>query len=812
MTSCIESCEVRTRCSTLARHETAPVCGKKMEELLATFAGHEPFIHTDVFQELMDALYFNSPDPIVFVDKMGHITSMNDAARRSVTRNVESDKTWVDFLVAPAYSDQAREFELRRRMEKDLSDAFRTVLICEDGKQIEVEVRHRALNVGSGIGMLRLLFVRDVTTRESLARMLADANKALATAVSETNDFIASISHEIRNPIHAMLGLSEYLLGTELVGDQESCVRKIYTAGKMLLMLLNDVLDFAKSESGKLRLEEIDFDLRACIDETLSLLSDSAFGKGVELVAKLSTELPVVVRGDPLRLRQILTNLVSNSIKFTSNGFVSVTADVVQLHGDDTVQIKFTVQDSGIGISEESLATLFRPFTQGERSTTRLYGGTGLGLSICKALVERMGGEIHAVSDGPGTGSSFVFQIPLKVALQSAPSIPTFDAKRVLLISKSERMLDALMETASCCRGLCMETTTSVEAAAGKIYTESFDAIMVDSALAIEFHQFAPRRLVVLTEIGLLPQLRRVLGQTVTFVPKPVTQETLVQALGNTLQISPVVCRNASEPSSPKLLPFRRSLHVLVVDDNVVNQQVAAMFLKRAGHTIEVASNGLEAVMMVENSPAKKPFDVVLMDSIMPELDGLAATKCIRKLPEPLNRVRIVAMTASVFADDKQACLDAGMNAYLSKPYESRDLYAVLEPTDSEELLRMTDTTSSRRSELRLDISVLEAMCDGDIDSAAQLLTVFLSDLHKHRAGLSAAHQTAVAGMQAMTRIAHTLRGASATLGAHKLATYCRTIEEKVHKTRDEFMTVFESTSAELAAVAGEITVVLDNK
>eukprot|EP00698_Gefionella_okellyi_P016379 TRINITY_DN4683_c0_g1_i9.p1 TRINITY_DN4683_c0_g1~~TRINITY_DN4683_c0_g1_i9.p1 ORF type:complete len:811 (+),score=178.23 TRINITY_DN4683_c0_g1_i9:65-2434(+) len=789
-----------------------------MEELLNAIASLDESTRAEAFHEIVDALYFNSPDPIVFVNHQGHITSMNDAARKSV-RDTHTGRSWVEDLVAPGYSAEAMEFEMRRQLEIKLSDPLSTVLLCQDGRQIEVEVRHRALGLKSGIAMLRLLFVRDVSTRESMARMLIDANKALSAAVASKTEFVATVSHEIRNPINGILGMSEYLRDTKLDDDQLTCARKIHASGKMLLVLVNDVLDFAKTASGKLRLEAVDYDLRQCMDETLSILSDSAFGKGVELVVLISSNIPVVVRGDPLRLRQILTNLVSNSIKFTKKGHIKVTVTVVgESHELDSkiCDVRFQIEDTGIGMSDETLQSLFQPFAQGERNTARLYGGTGLGLSICKSLVEQMEGQISASSAGSGTGAKFEFTLPMQVVLRERLQKPNYEGKHVLMVSTSDVLMKSVMEIMAACEGLDIHTVKSVQEALQRIaeqrQRQRFNAVLVDSSLALEFHSHAPtERLIVLTETTVMGQLRRVLGQNVRFVSKPVAQGDLLQAFADVfVHNSPSITTTATRtaPASPSQQhPAGDPLRILVVDDNPINQQVAAMFLKRAGHFVELASTGLEAIKKVENSLETKMFDVILMDCYMPEMDGMAATKYIRKLPAPLCNVRIVALTASVFEVDHKACLEAGMNTCLTKPYESVDLYHVLSSSEATEVVPLPRTDSKQ---LRLDASVLETLCDNDVESAEALLDVFLVDLRKHRLAMNAAHTAGVAGMREMARIAHTLRGSSGGVGAKRLEVWCRRLEERVRKSLEDLLMVFESTSSELAAVTADLTVRLD--
>eukprot|EP00698_Gefionella_okellyi_P025118 TRINITY_DN907_c1_g2_i11.p2 TRINITY_DN907_c1_g2~~TRINITY_DN907_c1_g2_i11.p2 ORF type:complete len:621 (+),score=144.25 TRINITY_DN907_c1_g2_i11:493-2355(+) len=592
-----------------------------MDEFLEAFAQRAESPLAALFL-LADALYFHSPDPIVFVDDSGSIVSLNEAARRSIVENI-TGKLWVESLVAPGYSEEAKLFETKRQLDKDLSDPLITVILCQDGRQIEVEVRHRALGAQTGVSVLRLLFLRDISARESLARMLVDANKALSAATASKTDFIATVSHEIRTAVNGMMGTSEYLLDEDMTVDQKARVRKLYLSGKMLVSLVNDVLDYAKTESGQLRLEEVDYQLRECLDETVSVVADAAFDKGVELVSKLNPALPCVVCGDSMRLRQIITNLVSNSIKFTSSGNIVVSAFPVgfrQVDAQEWCDVQFEVLDTGAGMTPETQQQLFQPFVQAERSTARVYGGTGLGLAICKSLVERMGGHISVFSDGVGHGSKFTFQIPMLVKLRSPPQQPNFVGKRVLLASRNPTLLDAVVQIMSEFEGLSSRTAMSPGEAAALDAEQHFDAVVLDSSLALSFdQQFIAERVIVLTEVSLIAQLKRVLTDRVQYVSKPVTQDAIVAAFAaifaetSTLYVSSMI-----SPSPPPTL--RKPLHVLVADDNIVNQEVALLFLKRAGCTVDLANNGLEAVKLVQSTAALQPYDVILMDLRMPEL------------------------------------------------------------------------------------------------------------------------------------------------------------------------------------------------
>jgi PAS domain S-box-containing protein len=758
-------------------------------------------------EKLAAVLHSATTVAIIATDMHGVVTLFNPGAERLLgwpAEEVIGKKSALDFLLGSEIEERAAELgrRLNRRIRglayfaelarQGIHEERPWMHVRKDGSHVPAKLAVAALHDANGEISGFLGVSKDLTERRRYEQQLIQAREAAEVASRTKSEFLANISHEIRTPLNAILGLAELAMGTAPAPEQREYLAGIQESGRGLLALMNDVLDFSRIENRKLELYTINFPLRETLADILRTFGLRAYQKGLELILQVGPDVPEVVCADAMRLRQILTNLVGNAIKFTERGEI-VLRVFVDLGREDHTLLHFSVADSGIGIPPAKLAIIFDPFTQADSSTHRKYGGTGLGLAISKELVEWMGGQMW-VESAPGRGSTFHFSLPVRGRL-APPAAPqgNLAGLAVLVADDNRTQRDTLCELLAR-RGLKTES-----AAGGRAAGESLEAAVKNDRLPalvlLDAHmpevdgfavaerlralRLAPGQrlpaIVLLTAPGMPDsEARRAALGIAAAVSKPVRESALFDAIAEALHArsdAPAPARSQRHRKKDAIAtPARRALRILLIEDNAVNQLVTTRLLEREGHSVAGAESGLRGLEAL----ARESFDAVLMDVQMPGMDGIETTRAIRARERGVaRRTPIIAFTAHAMKEDRERCLAAGMDAYLAKPVETAELI--------ETLARVTALPGGKAGEGPVTgraaapaepagviedphVAALLRIVGGDEKLLREVVRVFLEDGPAKLSALNVALDAR--DSNALAVAAHGLKGSAAAIGA----------------------------------------------
>ena len=750
---------------------------------------------------------------VIITDPQGRIEWVNGAFAQLTGYTLEevAGKTPGSFLQGPD-TDAEEVARIGQFMRQGASFRSEIVNYSKPGRRYWLAIDAQALCDEDGRLTNYIAIETDVTERIASEQALRDAKTAAEAASRAKSEFVANMSHEIRTPMNGVMGMTELLLDTRLDEVQRRYAKNIRNSADSLLNIINDILDFSKIEAGKMELDPVDFDVRELAEEVAEMAAGKAHAKGLELICRVDEAVPAAVRGDAGRLRQVLTNLVGNAIKFTERGEVVIEVRVATGETDEEAavsggpcRLEFSIVDTGIGITEEARQRLFTAFTQADGSTTRRFGGTGLGLAISRQLVTLMGGSID-VESTPGRGSRFWFTADLRAPEAMVTGWVTRDdlhGLEVLIVEDNRTNSDILRHHAATwqMRATVVYDAESALAAirAATADGRRFDLALIDwklpgmngielaRAMRTTLGQAAPP-MILLTSMTAsnVAQAARDAGFA-AHLNKPLRREELYRTITRAMGIATGAPASAPDPATA-VAAVGGGARVLLVEDNLVNQDIGAAMLGALGMGIELAGTGIEAVAMFD----RNRYDLILMDCQMPEMDGFAATAEIRsrEAASGAPRTPIVALTANAMQGDRERCLVAGMDDYLAKPFSKPQLAAIVtawvgQATKSAPSAGTPDPAPVA-AEAPAPATILDQFALANIRALertgvpsllGRVVDRYIADAPGLIEQMRAARDKADA--PSLARAAHTLKSASASVGASHLAEICKVLEER---------------------------------
>ncbi|WP_418114146.1 response regulator [Vibrio scophthalmi] len=765
----------------------------------------------------------NASDGIIVVNSHGTLVEFSPAAEKIFgyqAKEVLLEATQIDTLMSQPYHKVY--LDMQERGDTDTNVLMEFVGYKKTGEEVDLEIAISEAKISGE--QLFTGIVRDATERKEAERELMLAKQKAEEATQAKSDFLANMSHEIRTPMNAIIGMSYLAMQTDLNKKQADYVNKIQTSAESLLGIINDILDFSKIEAGKLDLEQTEFDLESTIDNLVQVVSQRTQEKDLELLVDLDPQLPTHLIGDPLRLGQILLNLANNAIKFTDQGEIIVKAELIE-QSDDKLEARFSVSDTGIGMTKEQMARLFQSFSQADASTTRKYGGTGLGLTISKTLAEMMEGSIWVESES-GQGSTFFFtaQFGLSSEIPQQPVLAPESMKEVsvLIVDDSVAAREILFSLCQSLKFNADVASSGAEALEKIRHAENneqhFDVILSDWKMP-QMDGIALGQQIELMhqskEIATLPHFVMVTAydkddmlanrqgvNIVASMTKPVSSSTLLDTLSRVMTKEGITNKtNTSNKLDTSIAQGIAGARILLVEDNAINQEIATELLQMVGMDVTTANNGQEAVDLV----GSQDFDLVLMDIQMPVMDGYQATQAIRNTGQ-YDDLPIIAMTANAMSGDKEKCLAAGMNDHLPKPINPNQVFQALvdwiEPTGESVSVMIEDEV--------LTIEIEDFDTEGAIARMGGNLKAYkktLANVMHSEADVVTRVNEAIAQQDINTAViaVHSLKGIAGNIGANYLRAPAEKLEhalaEQQTQSRCELGSVEQQMLAEVASL-----------